>query len=96
MYKQEKRRSYLGIALSILLFIIGQILLNYVSVMEKPPGGNTLYIILGTALILFSMIGMFFLIRHILQLNRKAHRKRNTKVKFLKDELRKQASSSEG
>ncbi|NMH26943.1 hypothetical protein [Flavobacterium silvaticum] len=94
MYKQEKKRSYLGIALSVLLFVIGQILLNYVSVLEDPPGGNTLYIILGTALILFSVIGIFFLVRHILHLNRKANRKRNTKVKFLKDELRKQARSS--
>lgn len=93
MYKQEKKRCYLGIGISILFFITGKILLDYVSVLEKPPGGSTIYIILGTAMMLFSVIGIFFLVRHILQLNRKAHRKRNTKVRFLKDELRKQAAS---
>lgn len=88
MYKQEKKRCYIGIGISVLLFILGQILLNYVSVLEKPFLGNTIYIVLGTSLILFSVIGIFFLIRHILHLNKKAHRKKHTKVTFLKDESR--------
>lgn len=83
MYKREKGKCYLGIAISVFVFLIGQLLLNYVSVMESPLGGNTLYIILGTSLILFSLLAIFFLVRHILYLNRKAYRKKKTKVKFL-------------
>lgn len=95
MYKREKKRCYYGILISVLVFIVGQILLNYVSVLENPFGGNTLYIILGTALTLFSVIGVFFLVRHILYLNRKAHSKRKSKVKFLNpDELKRHRERS--
>lgn len=83
MYKSEKKRCYIGLAISVIVFIIGQILLNYVSVLEKPAGGNTLYIITGTALILFSVIAFFFLVKHLFYLKKKAVKKRKSDIKFL-------------
>ena len=94
MYKSEKKRCYIGIAFSVVVFVIGQFLLNYVSEMEKPAGGHTLYIISGTALILFSVISIFFLVKHILHLKKKAKKKRRTHIKFLDKNDYKSHSSS--
>lgn len=82
----ELRKSFLGIAICIVTFILGQISLEVVSKFEDPPLGNTFYIIVGCVLIVGSLLAIYFLIDHIRHIRKKKERRKRSKIVFLSDE----------
>lgn len=97
MFKEERAKSYRGIAICIGVFILGQILLNWISIMEDPILGNTFYIIAGNLLMACSIIGIGLIVRHLYRLKKKERRKKaGSRVVFLDDEKKpRRASYSE-
>ena len=85
MKKTEKQRGYIGIAVCILVFILGYYVLNYVSIQEKLALGNTIYILIGGTLIAGSCIGVYLIITYLRKIERKLQRRRTSKIVFLKD-----------
>ncbi len=88
MQLTETRKSFIGIAICIVLFVLGQILLEVVSKIEDPPLGNTFYIIIGCILIVGSLLGIYFLIQHIRSIRKKKERRKKSKIVFLDDDKR--------
>lgn len=85
----EQNKSFLGIALCVATFLLGQILLEVVSKLEDPPLGNTFYIILGCTLMVGSLLGIYFLVKHIRHIRRRKLRRKHNNIVFLGDEKRK-------
>lgn len=83
--KPEKQRCYIGIAISVVVFIFGYYILNFISTREKVPLGNTLYILIGTTLMAVSAIIIFLILRHLNKLEKKLKKRRASKIVFLKD-----------
>ncbi len=84
----ETKKNFLGIAICIVVFVLGQILLEVVSKIEDPPLGNTFYIIIGCVLIVGSLLGIYFLIQRIRSIRKKRERRKKSKIIFLDDEKR--------
>lgn len=89
MYKKERRKCLLSIAGCVLVFFLGQFLLNVVSKYEDPFLGNTFYIITGCALIVLSLIVIYLLILHLRYLRRREQKRKNSSLVFLAKEKRK-------
>ncbi len=89
MHLTEQTKSFLGIALCVVAFLLGQVLLEVVSKLEDPPLGNTFYIILGCTLMVGSLLGIYFIIQHLRRLRRKKLRRKKSNIVFLDDENRK-------
>lgn len=85
MRKTQKQRGYIGIGVCIVVFILGYYILNYISVKEKLPLGNTIYILIGATLIAASIIGVCLIIAYLRKIERKLQRRRSSKIVFLKD-----------
>ena len=85
MKKSEKQRGYIGIAVCILVFILGYYVLNYVSIQEKLALGNTIYILIVSTLIAASCIGVFLIITYLRKIEQKLQSRRTNKIVFLKD-----------
>lgn len=83
MFSKERKQSYIGLGGCVLLFFLGEFLLNTLSAQEDPPGGQTLYIIAGVGLIVASVAGIFLIIRRLRNLKRKERRKKKSRVAFL-------------
>lgn len=83
MFKHERKKCYWGLLCCVGMFVVGDTLLDYISVQEHPPGGNTIWIVLGTGFIIISVIAAFFLVRHLIYLRKKEKRKKSTRVVFL-------------
>lgn len=89
LFQSEKKNYYAGIGACVLGFLLGQFLLEVVSVSESPFGGQTLYIILGSVFTVFSILFIGILIKKLLDYDkRKKSRRKRDKVVFLKDEHR--------
>ena len=88
MQLTEQKKSFLGIALCVVVFVLGQVLLEVVSKLEDPPLGNTFYIILGCTFMVGSLLAIYFLIKHLRHLRRKKIRRHKSKIVFLDDEKR--------
>ena len=54
MSRKASQRGLIGIVFCILLFAFGYFVLNYISTMENPPLGNTIYILIGSTLTIIS------------------------------------------
>ena len=85
MSKTEKQRGYIGIIVCELVFFLGYYILNYISVKEKLPLGNTIYILIGSTLMGASCVGILLIIRYLRKIERKLRKRRNSKIVFLKD-----------
>lgn len=94
MFKEERIRSYRGIALCVVIFIIGRILVDFISIRENPVLGNTFYIVAGNLLMAVSIIAIGLIIRHLYRLRKKEKkRKSGSKVVFLEDEKKRHHAS---
>jgi uncharacterized BrkB/YihY/UPF0761 family membrane protein len=83
-------RGLIGIIFCILLFAFGYFyVLNHVSTLEKPPLGNTLYILIGSTLSIVSILGIAVIIRYLYNHKkrklRKARKRSKHKLLYLKD-----------
>jgi hypothetical protein len=62
MSKRTNERCLIGIVLCIVVFILGYYILNHISTMEDPPLGNTIYILIGSALTFLSILGIILIL----------------------------------
>jgi hypothetical protein len=85
MSKTEKQRGYIGVIVCVLVFILGYYILNYISVKEKLPLGNTIYILIGSTLMGASCVGILLIIRYLRKIEQKLRKRRNLKIVFLED-----------
>ncbi|MGV3696189.1 hypothetical protein [Flavobacterium sp.] len=93
MSKSAVERGLIGIVCCIILFAFGYFfVLEYVSKLEKPPLGNTLYILLGSTISIVSALGVVlilkFLYDHKKRKERKERKRKKHKLFYLKDEKR--------
>ncbi|RZJ65247.1 MAG: hypothetical protein EOO50_14565 [Flavobacterium sp.] len=87
MFKEERKRSYQGFGLCLLVFLIGLFMLNVISITENPILGNAFYIIIGWLFMLLSVIGVCLIIHYLYKLKRRERkRKSGSKIVFLDDE----------
>lgn len=98
MSKRTTERCLIGIGGCIIVFILGYIILNHISTMERPPFGNTIYILLGSALTFLSILGFILILKFMYDTKKKEKRRERKRKKhklfFLKDSDRKRRSSS--
>lgn len=93
MSKSVAERGLIGIIGCVVLFAFGYFfVLNYVSVMEDPPLGNTLYILLGSTISIVSVLGLLlifkFLYDHKKRKERKERKRKKHKLFYLKETKR--------
>jgi hypothetical protein len=82
MSKSIEKRGVIGIICCIILFIFGYFfVLNYVSIMEKPPLGNTVYILLGSTLSIVSILGILVILKYLYDYKKKKERKERIRKK---------------
>lgn len=85
-----RHRVLLGIAGCIVVFILGYYVLEHISTMEDPPLGNTVYILIGSALVFSSIIGIFVILKYLYdhkkQQERRERRRKKHKLFYLKDQ----------
>ena len=65
MARRLYERGLIGIALCIVVFIIGYFVLNKISTMEDPPLGNTIYILIGSTLTFTSVLGVILIVIYL-------------------------------
>ena len=81
-------RVLIGIFFCIVVFVFGYFILN-ISTMEDPPLGNTIYILIGSALIFSSALGVFLILKYLYDYKKKKERRERRRKKhklfYLKD-----------
>ncbi|MDI1316932.1 hypothetical protein [Flavobacterium sp.] len=93
MSRSIMERGLIGIFLCILLFLFGYFfVLNYVSTLEKPPLGNTLYILIGSTFSIVSVLGIGVIVKYLYDYNkrklRQERKRKKHKLFYLKDKRR--------
>ena len=82
MSKTAVERSIIGIAFCVFLFVFGYFfVLNYVSTLEDPPLGNTVYILLGSTFSIVSILGIFVILKYLYDYKKKKNRKERKRKK---------------
>ncbi|HEX8270849.1 MAG TPA: hypothetical protein VF581_13230 [Flavobacterium sp.] len=92
MFITDKIYCCIGIALSVVGFILGEVLLNTIAPIEALELTTTTRIILGCTLMTLSILAGYFLVKHLLYLDRTEKRRKNTSIVFLADQ--KEAASN--
>ena len=96
MSKRTYERCLIGIGLCIVVFFLGYFILNHISTMEDPPLGNTIYILVGSALTFLSILGVILILKYMYDTKKKEERRERKRKKhklfYLKDANRKSRS----
>lgn len=94
MSKRLHERALIGIGACIVIFILGYYILEHISTMEDPPLGNTIYILIGSALIFSSGLGILLILKYIYdskkKKERRERRRKKHKIFYLKDQNKQQ------
>ena len=89
MSKKLYTRVLIGIGFCFFIFILGYFVLNYISTMEDPPLGNTIYILIGSAFIFSSGLGVILILKYLYDYKKKKERRerkrKKHKIFYLKD-----------
>jgi hypothetical protein len=90
MSRSIAERGLIGIICCLVLFAFGYFfVLNYVSTLEDPPLGNTVYILFGSAISIISVLGFVlilkFLYDHKKKKEHKERKRKKHKLFYLKD-----------
>lgn len=89
MSQKLQTRVLIGIGFCFSVFIFGYYVLNHISTMEDPPLGNTIYILIGSALIFSSFIGIIVILKYLYDYKKKKERRerrrKKHKIFYLKD-----------
>lgn len=93
MSKSIPERGLIGIICCVILGSFGYFfVLNYVSTLEDPPLGPTVYILFGTAISIISVLGIFVILKilydHKKNKERKERKRKKHKLYYLKEEKR--------
>lgn len=95
MFKEERAKSYRGIGLCVIMFAVGYVLLEWVSVRENPVLGNTFHIVAGYLLMAVALVGTGLIVRYLYRLKLRQKRKKSgSKVVFLDDKKQQRGRSS--
>ena len=90
MSKKNNEKGIIGICICIVVFIIGQVVLNQISTMEDPPLGNTIYILIGSTLRFTSILGVVIILKYLYDAKRRKERnerkRKKHKLYYLKNE----------
>ncbi len=91
------QRGMIGIIACLMLFAFGYFfVLNYVSTMEDPPLGNTVYILIGTTLSIISLLILMLILKSLYDYKKLKDRKNRKRMKhklfYLKDSKRNKSS----
>lgn len=90
MSKRVHERALIGIGACIVIFILGYYILEHISTMEDPPLGNTIYILIGSAFVFSSGLGILLIIKYIYdnkkKKERRERRRKKHKIFYLKDQ----------
>ncbi len=88
MSRKDNEKGLIGFGLCIVVFIIGQLVLNHISTMEDPPLGNTIYILIGSTLVFSSVLGAILIIKYLYdskkRRERKERKRKNHKIYYLR------------
>ncbi len=99
MSKRTNERCLIGIILCIVVFILGYYILNHISTMEDPPLGNTIYILIGSALTFLSILGIILILKYMYDNKKKAERRERKRKKhrlfYLKESQRKKSTNTD-
>ncbi|MGL2964806.1 hypothetical protein ACSVH2_13370 [Flavobacterium sp. RSB2_4_14] len=94
MSKSLYHRGLIGIGFCVVVFIIGYFILNHISTMEDPPLGNTIYILVGSALTFLSVLGVILILKYMYdskkKKERRQRRRKNHRLFYLKDSAKNQ------
>ena len=90
MSRSPSGRGIIGIVGCVILFVFGYFfVLNYMSTLENPPLGNTVYILLGSTISIVSTLGIVLISKYLYDQKKKKERKenkrKNHKLFYLKD-----------
>lgn len=90
MSKRLHQRVLIGFGGCIIIFILGYYILEHISTMEDPPLGNTIYILIGSALIFSSILGVVVILKYLYdnkkKKERRERRRKKHKLFYLKDQ----------
>lgn len=82
--KTDKDKAIFGLIVCGILLIIGYLVLKFISTLEDPPLGNTIYILIGTTLCAISGLGILVILKYLYDTNKK---KKNKKIKRKKQKI---------
>lgn len=89
MSRRVHERGLIGIGFCLFIFALGYFVLEYISTMEDPPLGNTLYILIGSTFIFTSILGFVVILKYLYDYKKKKERRerkrRKHKLFYLKD-----------
>lgn len=87
--RKASERGLIGIGFCIFLFGFGYFVLEYISIKENPPLGNTIYILIGSTFIFTSILGFVVILKYLNDYRKKKERherkRRKHKLFYLKD-----------
>lgn len=81
MSRRLHQRALIGVGGCIIVFILGYYILEHISTMENPPLGNTIYILIGSALIFSSGLGVLLIIKYLYDYKKKKERRERRRKK---------------
>ncbi len=89
--KTNRDKAIVGLFICSIFLLVGYVLLNFVSTLEEPPLGQTVYIVFGIVFMAIACVGIFVIIKQLYSTNKKNKRKelkrKKHKVFYLKKEL---------
>ena len=95
MSKSVIERALIGLLFCIIVFCFGFFfVLNYVSTMEDPPLGNTIYILIGSTLSVIPILGVIVILKYLYDHKKKQERRQRKRKKhplFYLNDLKKLA-----
>ena len=88
MSRKLYERCLIGIGICILVFILGQFILNYITKTEIPSVTNTLFILIGSAFTFTPVLGVLLILKYLYDSKKKKERRerkrKNHKLYYLK------------
>jgi mannose/fructose/N-acetylgalactosamine-specific phosphotransferase system component IIC len=100
MSKSITERGLIAIIACVILFAFGYFfVLNYMSTLEDPPLGNTIYILLGSTISIISILGIILIVKYLYDHKKRKERKERKREKhklfYLKDSKKSKSKNPE-
>ena len=100
MSKSVAERGLIAIIACVILFAFGYFfVLNYMSTLEDPPLGNTIYILLGSTISIISILGIVLIVKYLYDYKKRKERKERKRKKhklfYLKDSKKNRSKNPE-
>ena len=89
MSKKFHERLIIGICFCIVVFAWGYFILDHIKTVEDPPLGDTIYILVGSAFIFCSLLGVIIILKYLYdykkQKEKRERKRKKHKLFYLKD-----------